>query len=163
MMTTTTTRNDNNLRRQRPAMTTTHDDNNSDLRRQSEIMIIPPYPRKTAWLCQLTLALRLRGLLVVFIGEYPRKGCIPPGFQEPLPQPVKTLTLGHGYGFSRVRVRVALGYPRVTRDNHYKGASINIGILILTDITCTHQLQIQHIELKAEEGGNSGDRRLGIK
>jgi hypothetical protein len=42
------------------------------------------------------------------------------GFSRyPVPHPSNTCTLCAGYGYLRGRVRVALGYPRVTRDNHY--------------------------------------------
>jgi hypothetical protein len=42
-----------------------------------------------------------------------------PGFSRyPVPHPSNTRTLCAGYGYLRGRVRVALGYPRVTRDNH---------------------------------------------
>jgi len=41
------------------------------------------------------------------------------GCTELLPLPAENPYPGQEYGFSAGRVRVALGFPRVTHDNHY--------------------------------------------
>jgi len=80
---------------------------------RSQLTIIPPYPHKTAWLCQLTLALHLQGLLVVFVGGIPAKRLHTPWLLGTL-----TPTHQNPYPWAWVWVWVALGYPRVTCDNH---------------------------------------------
>jgi len=64
-----------------------------------------------------------RNAIARFIGWFRQdtreQVCVPPGFLKPLPLTHQNPYPWGRYGFSRVRVRVALGYPRVTRDNHY--------------------------------------------
>ena len=73
-------------------------------------------PRKVARQCQLTLALPLRGSLVISGGKPPRGLGYPRVFVNPQPVPTKTRARGRGCGFWRVRVRVTLENPRVARD-----------------------------------------------
>ena len=69
----------------------------------------PSYPRKVAWQCQLTLALHLRGLLVIFVRLPASRFTYAWFFQNPLP--VETRTPGCGCGLTQVRVLVALENP----------------------------------------------------
>ena len=91
-----------------------------------------PPPRKVARQCQLTLALPLRGSLVISGGKPPHRLGYPRVFVNPLPVPTKTCARGRGCGFWRVRVRVTLENPRVACDIPYACSYL---ILI---ISCLH-------------------------
>jgi hypothetical protein len=72
--------------------------------------------------CCTAMSFDTRNAIARFIGWFwqdtRERVCVPPGFSKPLPRTHQNPYPWGGYGFSRVRVRVALGYPRVTHDNH---------------------------------------------
>jgi len=81
----------------------------------------PSPPLLTSQYCTV-MSFDTRNAIARFIGWFRQdtreRVCVPPGFLKPLPLTRQNPYPWGGYGFSRVRVRVALGYPRVTRDNH---------------------------------------------
>ena len=79
----------------------------------------PSDPCKAARQCQLTLALLLRGSLVMSRAITPHGLGYPWVSVNPQPIPVKTRAHGRGYGFWRVWARVTLENPRVARDIPY--------------------------------------------
>jgi len=76
-------------------------------------------PHKVARQCRLTLALPLRGLLVIS-GGIPLRGLgYPWVFVNLLPVPTKTHAHGRGYGFWQIRAWVTLENPRAAHDIPY--------------------------------------------
>jgi len=105
---------------------TTHENTHETTRSPIKLTIYPQQPsaqdqwlsnpRKAAQQCPLTLALPLRGSLVISEGITPCGLGYPWVFVNPWPVPTKTHASGCRYGFWWVWVQVTLENPRVAHD-----------------------------------------------